>query len=254
MDYMIWIGAILMGISLGLLGSGGSILTLPLLIFVAGEPTKLAIAESLLIVGTVASVGAVANYLKSNVDFKLVLHFGLPSMLAAYLGAWLSQFVTAQVQISIFGSLMILASYSMLKPKKVSLNSGASDVNLSVLLGSSLVVGTLAGLVGVGGGFLIVPALLLLTNASLKVAVGSSLVIIVLQSFSGFFKHYQLFQDSPLSFNWPLIFIVSGCAITGVLMGMQISERLPQQRIRQLFGVALILLAGFTFYKTLSPI
>lgn len=246
-DPMIWLGAIAMGLSLGLLGSGGSILTLPLLIFIAKEPEKLAIAESLLIVGVVALVGTISHYLKGNIIYKLVLYFGIPSMFAAYGGAYLAQFVSAKLQLLTFAVIMLLASFFMLKPLAPNLTQTTSPQSGFWLIPASLLVGCLAGLIGVGGGFLIVPALMFIAKIPIKQAVGTSLVIIVMQSISGFSQYLKVFQNADISLNWPLISLVSSCAIGGILVGLRIADKLPQLVIKRLFGAGLIALSAYTF-------
>lgn len=257
----IWIGAILMGLSLGLLGSGGSILTVPLLVYIAHEPEKVAIAESLLIVGLVALTGSIPQFFKRLVDYRLVVVFGLPSMLAAYFGAYLSQYVSAQAQMVIFAVVMLGASGFMLKPLAVKLSStgrqsDATGVRFTgiqhlVLVVAGVCVGTLAGLVGVGGGFLIVPALLLIAKANMQKAIATSLFIIALQSFAGFMKYSYLQSTQEASFNVPLIILVTSCAIVGVLLGGKVVERLPQARLKQVFGLALIPLSFFILFTNL---
>lgn len=256
----IWIGAILMGLSLGLLGSGGSILTVPLLVYIAHEPEKAAIAESLLIVGIVALTGSITQFLKRLVDFRLVLIFGLPSMLAAYFGAYLSQYVGAQVQMLIFASVMLLASGFMLRPISAlpnsintpnSITSRGDDFTLLQYLSliiAGIAVGTLAGLIGVGGGFLIVPALLFIAKATMRKAIATSLFIIAMQSFAGFMKYTYLQSTQELTLNVPLIILVTVCAVFGVLLGGKVVNKLPQARLKQVFGGALIPLSAFILY------
>lgn len=154
------LGALLIGLSLGLLGSGGSILTVPVLVYLLGEPPKQAIAESLLIVGGIALLGAVPYALRGLVDFRNVLFFGLPGMAGTYFGAWLSRFVSGQVQLLTFALVMLLAAYFMARPLPLKRQEGGRKPWKIVLDG--LFVGALTGFVGVGGGFLIVPALVLL--------------------------------------------------------------------------------------------
>jgi len=257
----IWIGAILMGMSLGLLGSGGSILTVPLLVYIAQEPEKAAIAESLLIVGIVALTGSITQFLKRLVDFRLVVIFGLPSMLAAYFGAYLSQYVDAQVQMLIFASVMLLASGFMLRPVRalshlsnaqIESNSPAQSFNLwqhLSLIMAGIGVGTLAGLIGVGGGFLIVPALLLIAKATMRKAIATSLFIIAMQSFAGFMKYTYLQSTQEIVLNVPLIILVTVCAVVGVLLGGKVVNKLPQARLKQVFGGALIPLSLFILYN-----
>ncbi|WP_371193860.1 sulfite exporter TauE/SafE family protein [Glaciecola sp. SC05] len=252
-DPVIWIGALMMGLSLGLLGSGGSILTVPLLVYVANEPEKIAIAESLLIVGIVALVGSIIHILKRNVDYKLALLFGLPSMFSAYLGAYLSQFVSAQFQMLLFAIVMLAASVFMLKPKSTNdlAKQSKQDGNPYVLIAAGLCVGVLAGLVGVGGGFLIVPVLLGVTAIKIHQAIATSLVIITMQSFAGFGKYAYLTSVQSLSFNIELITLVSICAVLGVFIGAWATQRLPQAKLKSLFGISLIPLSVFIFYSNI---
>ncbi|MFQ3249366.1 MAG: putative membrane protein YfcA [Glaciecola sp.] len=258
-DPAIWVGAILMGLSLGLLGSGGSILTVPLLVYIAHEPEKMAIAESLMIVGLVALTGSISQFMKRLVDMRLVVIFGLPSMFAAYLGAYLSQFMGAQIQMLVFSVVMLGASVFMLKPLKApensegtqneKTNSHLSSSQYLVLVVAGMCVGTLAGLVGVGGGFLIVPALLLIAKTTMRKAIATSLFIIAMQSFAGFAKYSYLLNTQELTFNLPLMFLVTACAIVGVLVGGMIVNKLPQARLKQFFGVALIPLSLFILFS-----
>ena len=166
------IGAIVIGVSLGLLGSGGSILTVPLLTYVVERPPKVAIAESLLIVGGIALAGVWRQQRAGLVAWQKVVSFGLPSMVGTYLGAQLSQYFSGLAQLVLFAVIMLLASRFMLKPVNV---AAGNEVSLIKLIPAAVVVGMIAGLVGVGGGFLIVPALLALGGVSMRQAVGTSL-------------------------------------------------------------------------------
>lgn len=259
-DPIIWIGAVFMGLSLGLLGSGGSILTVPLLVYIAHEPEKAAIAESLLIVGVVALTGSITLFFRRLVDLRLVALFGLPSMLAAYFGAYLSQYVGVQIQMLIFATVMLGASGFMLRPIVVPVSSHQSQSQISsivqgfdLLQSVSLViagisVGTLAGLVGVGGGFMIVPALLFIAKTTMQKAIATSLFIIAMQSFAGFTKYTQLQSTQEITFNTPLIMMVTACAVFGVLVGGRIVNKLPQARLKKVFGAALIPLSLFILF------
>lgn len=244
-----------MGLSLGLLGSGGSILTVPLLVYVAHEPEKAAIAESLLIVGVVALVGSIVHLVQRKIVVNLVIAFGLPSMFSAYGGAYLSQFVSSQIQMLIFAAVMLGASVFMLKPvtgalsKNAALNAPYTSAQYLTLGIAGISVGMLAGLVGVGGGFLIVPALLVIAKIDMQRAIATSLTIIAMQSFAGFAKYLYLQNTQSLTFNFPLIVLVTLCAIVGVLVGAKVAQRLPQLRLKQLFGFALIPLSMFIVYS-----
>jgi len=193
-----WPGAIAIGVSLGLLGSGGSILTVPVLVYLLGQDEKLAIAGSLFVVGTIALAGSL-QYLRAKlIDWRNVVIFGGPGMLGTYLGAMLAAYVSGIVQLSLFALVMLLASYFMLRP--VDLEHGASPISRAEwkIAIDGLLVGVMTGLVGVGGGFLIVPALVLLGGMPMHRAVATSLVIIALKSYSGFYKYLDVLAQQDL--------------------------------------------------------
>lgn len=250
-DPIVWLGAICMGISLGLLGSGGSILTLPVLVYIAKEPEKLAIAESLLIVGIVALVGSISHFKKKKIVFRLVFLFGVPSMFAAFAGAHFAQFINAQTQLITFAVVMIGASILMLWQVKAQKTDAQPSVHMVALFTAGIAVGALAGLVGVGGGFLIVPALVLIATTPIKKAMATSLLIIAFQSLSGFSKYAIYYSQSSATFNWPLITLVICCAVCGLILGAWVSEKLPQATLKKLFGIALIPLSIFIFSTNL---
>lgn len=190
-----WIGALMVGLSLGLLGSGGSILTVPVLIYLAGEQEKVAIAESLGIVGAISLAGFIPYALQNQVHWRSVILFGLPGMAGTYGGAMIAGFVSGTFQLLLFAFVMVLAAGMMFldkeKPTGPKGNVQISHASWKIIL-EGLAVGVLTGLVGVGGGFLIVPALILLGGLPMSLAVGTSLIIIALKSFSGFFKYMDV--------------------------------------------------------------
>jgi uncharacterized membrane protein YfcA len=190
-SFLIGIGAACIGLCLGLLGSGGSIITVPVLVYLVGQDEKIAIAGSLAIVGIVA-LAASLNYMRKGlVDWRLVVLFGLPGMLGTYMGAWASGWVSGLFQLAVFALVMLLASYFMLKP--VSVASAATGKRNIYRIGSEgAVVGAVTGFVGVGGGFLIVPALVLLGGLTMHRAVATSLVIIAMKSLVGFVKYLDV--------------------------------------------------------------
>lgn len=247
LDPIVWFGAIFMGVSLGLLGSGGSILTLPLLVYIAKESEKMAIAESLLIVGVVAFVGSIANLKSKKIEFRLVFLFGVPSMFAAFAGAHISQFISAQVQLLTFAVVMFGASVLLLWPIKNVQASTEHSENIAALFIAGISVGLLAGIVGVGGGFLIVPALLLIAKTPITKAIATSLLIIAAQSLSGFSKYAIHYSQTSDIFNFPLLILIISCALCGVFVGGYVSDRLPQPMLKKLFGIALIPLSIFIF-------
>jgi uncharacterized protein len=242
------LGALLIGLSLGLLGSGGSILTVPVLVYLLGEHPKQAIAESLLIVGGIALLGAIPYALRGLVDWRNVLFFGLPGMAGTYLGAWLSQFVSGQVQLLTFALVMILAAYFMARPAPLRPTQKRQAWKI-VLEGTA--VGALTGFVGVGGGFLIVPALVLLGGLPMHLAVGTSLLIIALKSFAGFYKYLHLLPAQGLSVNFTVagLFLLVGAL--GSLLGGRVAVRLPHEALKRGFALFLVVMGVYIVAQNL---
>jgi uncharacterized membrane protein YfcA len=252
LNVFIVLGAVLIGLSLGLLGSGGSIITVPLLIYVADEPAKLAIAESLFIVGCISAFGSISYIKRGLVSWKFVLLFGLPSMLGTYFGAWTSQFVSGEFQLLTFSIVMLIASRSMFSPV-TSTSSEVAARNLFVI-SAGILVGGIAGFVGVGGGFLIVPALFLLGKLAFQQAIGSSLVIIMMQSFIGYLKYQNVLQQFALTMNWKTVLVIVFMGILGSMLGVRIADKIPQQQLRKLFSIVLVVLGIYIFGTTIYAI
>lgn len=250
MNVLVIIGAVIIGLSLGLLGSGGSIITMPLLLYVVGETEKLAIAESLLIVGSIATVGSLLLAKSKLINLRYILWFGLPSMMGTYIGAWSAQFVTGVVQVLTFSIVMLLSSRMMLKSPIANVEPKPSG-SLVGVGAVGVAVGILAGFVGVGGGFLIVPALFLLARLTLQQATATSLVIIALQSFTGFFKYAYLLDQAQIAINWPVVLTMIVIGSGGVIVGSKLSRSLPQKRIKQVFAIMLIGLGLFMLVHSL---
>ena len=248
-----WPGAIAIGLSLGLLGSGGSILTVPVLVYLLDQPEKLAIAGSLAIVGAIAAVGSVPYIRSGLVNWRAVLLFGAPGMLGTYLGAWLAVFVSGAFQLTLFAGVMLAASVLMLRPidlEKAGARHPASSRSVWKIPVDGLIVGIITGLVGVGGGFLVVPALVLLGGLSMRQAVGTSLVIIALKSFSGFYKYQDVLVAQELSLDWEIIGLVTALGIAGSLAGNLIGGLIPQDKLKKGFGVFLIIMGGYILVKS----
>jgi uncharacterized membrane protein YfcA len=236
-------GALAIGLSLGLLGSGGSILTVPVLHYLLGQPEKLAIGGSLLVVGLVAAAAAVPYALSRQVDWRSVAWFGLPGMAGAWLGATLARWVPGSVQLALFAGVMLLAAWRMLRGR-IMHRPDHEPLRFAVVAGG-LAVGMLSGLVGVGGGFLIVPALVLLAGVSMASAVGTSLVVIALNSFTGFGKYLGMLSRQSLELDWPVLLAVAGVGIVGSFAGHRLGRRLPQAALRRLFGWFLVVMGAF---------
>jgi len=243
------LGALIVGLSLGLLGSGGSILTVPILVYLLHQPDKVAIAGSLAIVGGIALIGAVRYAHQRLVSWRHVALFGIPGIGATYGGAWISSFVPGAVQLVVFAIIMGLASWSMLRPPR--LTDEGSEPHMIWLIAAGCGVGIITGFVGVGGGFLIVPALVVLGGLSMHRAVATSLSVIVLNSASGFYKQQEVIHSAGLTLDWRVIglFLIVGGA--GSLVGNFVARRIPQRRLRQGFGYFLIVMCAFILWRSI---
>lgn len=251
------LGAVAIGLVLGLLGSGGSILTVPVLVYLAHEPDKVAIAESLAIVGAIAAVGAVPYARQKLVDWHSVLYFGVPGIAGTYGGAALSEFIPGAVQLALFAVVMILAAGLMFRGKTVDDSAERARQPLWLIATEGLLVGMLTGLVGVGGGFLIVPALVLLGGLSMRLAVGTSLLIIAAKSAAGFWKYTDVLAQAGQAVDWTLIGTFAVIGIVGSFVGNALSQRVPQAQLKRGFAVFLVVMGGFILVregpKVLTP-
>lgn len=237
------IGGLLIGLSLGLLGSGGSILTVPVLVYGLGHGERVAVAESLLIVGSIALLGSLAYIREKRVSWSNVFLFGLPGMAGTWLGAAAAAGVSGTLQLLVFGVVMLAAAAFMLRkgaPKESTKPAGHSLLLIAI---EGLVVGAVTGFVGVGGGFLIVPALVFLRGLRIHYAIGTSLLIIAMKSSVGFIKYLDILRVEQLSVDWMTIglFIVLGTV--GALIGSRISHRLNPRLLRHTFATFLIVMA-----------
>jgi uncharacterized membrane protein YfcA len=244
-----WPGAIAIGVSLGLLGSGGSIITVPVLVYLIGQDEKVAIAGSLFVVGNIALAGSL-QYLRAKlIDWHNVFVFGLPGMAGTYLGAVIAAYVPGIVQLAIFALVMLLASYMMLRP--VALTDEPHEARESwKIAGDGLFVGVITGFVGVGGGFLIVPALVLLGGMAIHAAVATSLVIIALKSYSGFYKYIDVLEAQSLDLDWQTLMIVTVLGILGSYFGARYAKKMPQDKLKRWFGYFLILMGLYILARS----
>ncbi|HRQ73554.1 MAG TPA: sulfite exporter TauE/SafE family protein [Phycisphaerales bacterium] len=250
------LGALAVGVSLGLLGSGGSILTVPVLVYLLGRPEKAAIAESLAIVGGIAAAGAALHARRGAVRWSSALLFGVPGMIGSFLGAFGSKYVSGALQLTIFACVMLAAATLMVRG--VGLASPATDPGAQPRRGlraaaptiaAGLAVGALTGFVGVGGGFLIVPALVLLMGLPMGHAVGTSLVVIVMNCAVGFLKHQRVLPTLGLETDWTTIGLFIAVGAAGTFAGSAIAGRLKQTTLRKLFGLFLLAMAAFVLYR-----
>ena len=241
------IGALMIGLSLGLFGSGGSILTVPVLVYLLGQDEKVAIAGSLFIVGSISLIASLRGL--KNIHWRSVIYFGIPGMMGTYMGAWLSQYVLGTVQLILFALLMAAAAWSMLRGKATDTTQQVPRASWQIIA-DGLVVGSITGLVGVGGGFLIVPALALLGGLTMHVAIATSLVIIALKSFSGLYKYLDVLADLNLTLDWYTLVLMAALGAAGSLIGAFLNGRLPQEQLKKLFGVFLLIMAVYILWKT----
>ena len=261
----ILLGALVIGLTLGLLGSGGSILTVPVLVYVLGHTDKVAIAESLAIVGAIAFVAMLPYARKRQVDWRSVAFFGVPGMGGTYVGAWLAQFVSGPVQLVAFAVVMLLAAVMMIRRPGHALTvtkaaEGHSSRSLSErhatwkIVLEGLFVGVVTGLVGVGGGFLIVPALVVLGGLPMRLAVGTSLVVVALKSFSGFFKYVGVLESLGGHVDWETIGVFAAMGIIGSLAGNLLSQRINQQALKRVFAAFLVVMGFFVLGREMPTV
>jgi uncharacterized membrane protein YfcA len=248
-----WPGAIAIGVSLGLLGSGGSIITVPVLVYLLGQDEKLAIAGSLFVVGNIALAGSLQYVRAKLIDWRNVFVFGLPGMAGTYLGAMIAAYVPGILQLAFFALVMLLASYMMLRPVALSNEAHRRRATWKIAI-DGLIVGIITGLVGVGGGFLIVPALVLLGGLTIHSAVATSLVIIALKSYSGFYKYLDVLDQQNLELDWQTLMIVTALGIVGSFAGAKIANRVPQDKLKKGFGYFLIVMGIYILARSLPEV
>lgn len=232
--------ALLVGISLGLLGGGGSILTVPILRYALGMEAHRAVAMSLLVVGTTSLAALIPHARKGRVRWRTAVIFGAAGMAGAYLAGRVAHLIPAVVLLVLFGVMMLVTAVAMLRNKSRVAPPAQHELPVAKVLGEGLVVGAVTGLVGAGGGFLVVPALVLLGGLPMEVAVGTSLVVIAMKSFAGF---AGFLGHTPI--DWTLALWISGAAVTGSFAGGALANRVSPARLRSGFGWFVVAMAIF---------
>ena len=266
MEIIGYLASILIGISLGLIGGGGSILTVPVLVYLFHVEPVLATAYSLFIVGASSLVGAWPKYKQGFVNLKTAIIFGIPSIISVFatrkflvpaipsdLGTFAGIHLTKSLfMMMLFAVLMVAASFSMIRSKERSddMNEGAQQFNYPLILLEGALVGMLTGLVGAGGGFLIIPALVMLSKLPMKQAVGTSLLIIAAKSLIGFTGDL-----GHRTIDWTLLLIVTGLAIAGIFIGDRLSKKIDGNKLKKSFGwfvliMGLYIIAQQLFFPT----
>ncbi|MCC5880345.1 MAG: sulfite exporter TauE/SafE family protein [Idiomarina sp.] len=246
---MALLGALIIGISLGLFGSGGSILTVPVLLYLVHQDPQVAIASSLLIVGGISLFGSIQNTFRGLVSWRHVGFFGLPGMAGTWLGAYAGLLVDARWQLLVFALLMAVAAWTMWRARLPVLGAPVV-IRPYKVMAEGLLVGAITGFVGVGGGFLIVPALVLLGGLSLPIGVATSLVIIALKSMVGFVQYYVPMANAGYQFDMKVIAIMIVAGVLGSFGGSWLATRLPKEKLQKGFAVFLVVMAGVVIYQS----
>lgn len=259
MEFIGYASAIFIGITLGLIGGGGSILTVPILVYLFKVNPELATSYSLFIVGTTALYGSYRHYVMGNLKLKSALYFALPSVLSLVLIRKLAlpniphhllqlgQFqLTKDILImSLFAVLMMVASLSMIRTKqKVSVSKQTNFVQLALI---GLMVGMVTGFLGAGGGFLIIPALIFFAKLPMKQAVGTSLFIIFINSCIGFIGDIL----NGVQLNYSLLFTLTGIALIGIFIGTVLSKKIEGAKLKPIFGWFILIMGVYILMKEL---
>ena len=250
--------ATIVGITLGLIGSGGSILSVPILVYILGVEPILATAYSLFIVGTTALFGGVQKAKQNLVDYKKVLLFGIPTLLSVFVTRRIIVPNIPEILFStsvftlhksvfimvVFAVVMIMASVRMIKPMPTEIKEEYQKLNYRKIFFQGILIGLIAGFVGAGGGFLIIPALVVLSKLPMKEAVGTSLVIIAAKSLIGFFGEANL-----ASMDWVLLSSVSAFAIVGIFIGARLSKKIDGAKLKPAFGWFVLVMGIYIIIK-----
>ena len=256
-----YFSAVLIGITLGLIGGGGSILTVPVLVYILGINPVLATAYSLFIVGISALVGALKNAKMGNIDYKTGFVFAIPSFIAVFftrrnlvpaipaeIFSYSNWVLTKDMAVMLFFAfVMLLAAFSMIKGRSNKTGVKSKEFNYPLIIIEGLFVGTVTGLVGAGGGFLIIPALVLLAGLPMKKAVGTSLMIIAIKSIIGFTGDLS----TNLEIDWSFLFIFSALAVAGIIIGSYLSKVIEGAKLKTAFGYFVFIMAFTVILKEL---
>ncbi|HET7216668.1 MAG TPA: sulfite exporter TauE/SafE family protein [Vicinamibacterales bacterium] len=247
-----FIFAAIIGILLGALGGGGSIVTVPVFVYALGVPAKEAIAMSLPVVGLTSLAGAASHWRCGHVHMRSALVFGAMAMLGAYAGARAGALLPAAIQLTILGLVMVAAAVSMLRAKVPWRACAPHDDSrawprwswLSAVV--AIAIGALTGLVGIGGGFLFVPALVLLADVPIHYAVGTSLVVITMNAAAGVTGY-----SGVVAIRWSFVLAFAATASVGALGGAWLAQRTTPRALRQAFGVVLLVIAALLLYENI---
>lgn len=230
--------AVLVGVTIGLFGGGGAILTLPILTYIAGIPTEQAIPMSLFIVGTTSLISALRHAKHHRVKWKMGLVFAIGSMIGSFVGGIVSGFIPATALMIIFGAVMFAAGAGMIRGRQGDMVERRPKLWLVIVLGA--MIGVIAGLVGAGGGFLIVPALALVGGLRMNHAVATSVFVIALQSATGLLGHM-----GQTTLPWTFTLIFTALSVVGSFIGSSFIGKVPEAKLKKGFGVFVLAMAVF---------
>ena len=257
-----YIGALVIGIVLGLIGGGGSILTVPIFVYLLSINPVTATAYSLFVVGVSALVGAFRNIQKGLVDFRTAIVFAIPAFIAVYitrrfilpaipykLFSMGDLMVTKDIGIMVFFAiLMLIAAFSMIRNKNGKTEThGIVSYNYPLIIVDGIVIGVLTGIVGAGGGFLIIPALVLFAKLPMKKAVATSLLIIAIKSLIGFIGDIE-----NMKIDWIFLLIFSGISVLGILLGVWLNKFINGKKLEKIFGWFVLLMGIYIIIKEFS--
>ncbi len=259
-----YLSALVVGFVMGLLGGGGSILTIPIFVYMFGIAPVLATAYSLFVVGTAATVGTFKNFQQKTIDLRTGLLFGIPSFIGTYItrryilpslpdvlwGVGDFNLTKDLFVMMLFAVMMLMASISMIRNKSNdddNLEINNSKNAITVVLG--LIIGLLTGFVGAGGGFIIVPALIFLTRLPVKIAIGTSLFIIMMKSFIGFLGDLQ-----TIAMDWQFLIIFSILAAIGIVIGVQVAKRTKSENLKSIFGWFILVVGIYVIFKEVAKL
>ena len=252
--------SILIGVSLGLIGGGGSILTVPLLVYLFKIDAVIATSYSLFIVGISSSVGTINYFKKKLVDIKTAFLFGIPSIVSVYFTkAILVPSIPAQLFVIneftltknmfimlLFSIIMIASSYTMLRKNKITkTKTGNTHTIFAIFIG--LIIGLITGMVGAGGGFIIIPALVLFFKLPMKSAIGTSLFIITINSAVGFSS--QLYK---VQIDWQLLFLITFLSVIGIFIGTYLSNKIDGEKLKPVFGWFVLIMGLLILFKEIN--
>jgi uncharacterized membrane protein YfcA len=251
-----YVGAVVIGVTLGLIGGGGSILTVPVLVYLMGIEPVLATAYSLFVVGFTSVIGTAQKYTVKEVDTRTAILFVLPSLVSIFLTR---RFFIPKIQDMVWGMekgtllmvffslIMLVAGLAMLRQKRTDSAPKERKGNFGLVILEGFFVGFLTGVVGAGGGFLIIPALVLLGGLNMKIAVGTSLFIIALKSAIGFTGDLGAGQD----IDWGFLLLFTALSALGIILGVFVSKKIDGTKLKKGFGYFVVVMAIFIAVKEL---